>query len=259
MSDVEVHNQEIQANIANWKRKPLLREIYRGFHEAIASQLAAGTSGSVVELGSGVADIRDVIPNCVRTDLFPNPWIDRVENAYALSFGEQSVSNVILFDVFHHLRYPGAALKEFRRVLASRGRVIIFDPCLSAAGWVVYGALHKEPVGIREQIEWDAPAGWSPTNVDYYAAQGNATRIFLRREIDISDFGWNVITTKRLCSISYVASGGYSGPQMYPTRVLPIMRAIDMLLDRMPRIFATRLLVVLEKMDDAEPSAGGDA
>lgn len=259
MSDVQAHNLEIQANIANWKRKPLLREIYRGFHIAIASQLAEGSSGSVVELGSGVADIREVIPNCVRTDLFSNSWIDRVENAYALSFDEQSIRNLILFDVFHHLRYPGSALREFRRVLVPRGRVIIFEPCISALGWVVYGALHKEPVGIREPIQWDAPAGWRPTDIDYYAAQGNATRLFLRREIDIAESGWNVVTTKRLCSLSYVASGGYSGPQMYPTRALPIVQAIDKVLDCMPRIFATRLLVVLEKRDDAEPSAGGDA
>jgi hypothetical protein len=252
MIEVGAHNQEIQANIEYWERKPLLREIYRGLHEGIASQLA-NRSGLVVELGSGVADITEVIPNCVRTDLFPNPWIDHKENAYDLSFHDQSVSNLILFDVFHHLRYPGVALREFRRVLVFGGRVIVFDPCLSILGWVVYGLLHREPVGLRQRIQWEAPTGWRPTDLDYYAAQGNATRVFLRREVDVGAFGWKTILAKRICSISYVASGGYSKPQMYPTRALPIMRRVDRMLENIPRVFGTRLLVVLEKTD-AEPA-----
>jgi hypothetical protein len=48
-----------------------------------------------------------VIPECVTTDIFPNPWLDRVENAYALNFADASVGNLILFDVFHHLEFPG--------------------------------------------------------------------------------------------------------------------------------------------------------
>ena len=75
--------------------------------------------GSVVELGSGIGNIKEVIPKCLCTDLFPNPWLDYVENAYALSFGSASVSNLILFDVFHHLKYPGTALQEFHRYTAA--------------------------------------------------------------------------------------------------------------------------------------------
>jgi hypothetical protein len=97
MANVELHNDEIQRNLAFWRKKPVLRKIYRGFHETISRRLAKDAGGLVVELGSGVADITDVIPGCVRTDLFPNPWIDRVENAYDLSFGDGSVSNLILF------------------------------------------------------------------------------------------------------------------------------------------------------------------
>ncbi len=259
MTNIDTHNREILVNIENWKRKPLLRKVYRGFHEEIANHLTECSSGSVVELGSGVADITEVIPHCIRTDLFPNPWIDHVENAYELSFKEQSVSNLILFDVFHHLRYPGAAMNEFRRVLAPRGRVIIFEPEISLLGWIVYGLLHKEPIGFREQIQWDAPASWNPTDIDYYAAQGNAMRIFLRQEIDVGTFGWNIIIVKHLCSTAYVASGGYSKPQLYPTRALPIMQKLDQVLDCMPRVFSTRLVVVLEEIDNAEQSAGGDA
>jgi len=57
-----------------------------------------------------MGSIKEVIPDCVTTDLFPNPWLDRQENAYHLGFADGSVSNLILFDVWHHLRYPDQPL-----------------------------------------------------------------------------------------------------------------------------------------------------
>lgn len=247
MTGIETYCQDISHNLDNWKNKPLLREIYKEFHQIIADYLVHSSSGLLIELGSGAADIREVIPRCIRTDLFPNPCIDRVENAYALSFDDESVANLILFDVFHHLRYPGTALKEFHRVLEKQGRVIIFDPCLSLLGLIVYGLWHHEPLGLGKPIQWEAPAQWNPADIDFYAAQGNAFRIFLRNTVNIHDFGWQIITVKRLCSISYIASGGYSKPQLYPYRVLPLMRRLDRILSAIPLIFSTRMLIVLEK------------
>jgi len=119
--EISSHQDQILENEELWKGKPLLRELYRGFHELIAQNLSRRPGGAIVELGSGIGSIKQVIPECLCTDLFPNPWIDRVENAYALSFADGTVSDLILFDVFHHLRYPGAALQEFRRVLMPGG------------------------------------------------------------------------------------------------------------------------------------------
>ena len=247
MTSVGRHNEEIQRNIGFWKKKPVLNLIYRNFHEAIAGQLPKKPGGQVVEIGSGAADITETIPQCVRTDIFPNPWIDRVENAYDLSFPDASVSAVILFDVFHHLRYPGAALSEIHRVLMPAGRVIIFEPCISLLGFIVYGVFHDEPLAMKQPVQWEAPKSWSPADLDYYAAQGNATRIFLRQGIPIAGSGFCMLTTKRLSAISYVASGGYSKPQLYPDRAFPLMRLVDRMCGLLPGIFATRLLVVLEK------------
>ena len=249
-SDVTRHQKEVLLNLERWRRKPLLHEIYRDFHRAIALHVAPDLGGEIVEIGSGIGSIRDVIPRCIRTDLYPNPWIDRVENAYALSFGERTVSHVILFDVFHHLRYPGSALAEFRRVLVPHGRVIIFDPCVSVLGLLVYGLAHPEPVALFDRIQWMAPEGWSPSLIDYYAAAAIATKIFGRSRLRGMLGGWRLLARRRMAGLSYVASGGYSGPQLYPAKWLPTMRRLDRALDHFPRLFATRLIVVLEKSGD---------
>jgi hypothetical protein len=242
-----LHQDSIEKNQEYWNRKPLLKTLYGDFYRLIAQNLSHLPESKIVELGSGLGNIHEVIPNCVRTDLFPNPWIDQVENAYQLSFADHSVSDLILTDVFHHLKYPGTALQEFSRVLRSGGRVIMLEPCISVLGLLVYGVLHDEPIAIAQEIEWNAPAEWSPEKIDYYAAQGNASRIFVGKRFRYRLSEWQTFKTQRLSAIAYAASGGFSKPQLYPTSLLPLIRKLEKVLDLFPALFATRLLVILEK------------
>jgi len=245
--DVGQHNLEIHANAERWRRKPLLQEIYRGFYLEIAKELRRDRAGETVEIGSGIGNLKDVVPDALATDLFPNPWLDQVENAYALSFANGSVANLILFDVWHHLQYPGTALAEFQRVLAPGGRLVIFDPAMGLLGRIVYGLFHHEPLGLRDEICWWAPAGLSPAEMTYYAAQGNAQRVFFNDEWVARLSDWRPVRKQLLAAVSYVASGGFSGRQLYPRSLLPAFRAVDRLAECIPALFATRLLVVLEK------------
>ncbi|NJN80084.1 MAG: class I SAM-dependent methyltransferase [Anaerolineales bacterium] len=213
------------------------------------NEYRSSVTGKTVELGSGMGSISEVISDCIRTDLFPYPWIDQVENAYHLSFEDTSISNLLMVDVFHHLRYPGNALQEFLRVLKPGGRVIMMEPGLSALGYLIYGLLHVEPIGMAKESSWFAPEGWKIENIDYYAAQGNATRIFVGKHFADYLSDWNVVKVKRLTALAYAASGGYSGPQLYPTAAYPFVKFIEKLLRPFPALFATRLLVVLEKIN----------
>jgi hypothetical protein len=244
---INLHQELINKNSQYWHQKPLLQKLYADFYRLIAQNLSNLPDAKIVELGSGLGNIREVIPNCLRTDLFPNPWIDQIENAYRLSFTDESISDLILTDVFHHLKYPGTALNEFTRVLRKGGRVIMLEPCMSALGLLVYGLPHDEPIAIMKKIEWDAPEAWEPQQIDYYAAQGNATRIFIGGGFRSKLRKWQKIETVRLSAFAYAASGGFSKPQLYPTSMLPLLKRLEKLLDFFPTLFATRLLIILEK------------
>jgi len=242
------HDIEIQKNRAVWEEKPLLRKIYARFYAEMLVWLREDISGKVVELGSGIGNFKSAYPKAITTDIFPNPWIDQVESAYHLSFTDGTVSNLILFDVFHHLAYPGLALKEWQRVVPKGGRIIIFEPYISLFGLFVFGLLHHEPVAITKKILWLSDY---EINLDgkYYAAQGNATRIFganshFKNEIQKE---WKIIAKKKFSALSYILSGGFSKPALYPESFLSIIRAIERILDWFPILFATRILIVLEK------------
>ncbi len=243
---IDQHNKEIQKNLESWNRKPLLQKIYKIFYEQILEFVRKDLKGETVELGSGIGNFKSVYSKAVATDIFENPWIDRVESAYKLSFADNSVSNLIMFDVFHHLAYPGSALEEAKRVLELHGRVIIFDPYISLLGLIVYGIFHHEPVGLFKKINWLAPPGINPDD-KYYAAQGNASRIFKDSNKErLKD--WKIIKIKKISALSYVLSGGFSKPALYPESVLPFIKKLERVLDCLPLIFATRTLIVLEKI-----------
>jgi SAM-dependent methyltransferase len=241
------HNVEIERNRLAWGRKAPLRLVYRSFHEKIAAEIDPAVGGPIVEIGSGIGAIKDVIPQCVTTDIFPNPWLDRVENAYALSFPDASVGHLILFDVWHHLRYPGTALREFRRVVAPAGRLILFEPAISLLSRLAFGCFHAEPIAMRRRIEWEAPAPFHPEQVDYYAAQGNATRHFWRGDAKPLLTGWTIVHVEPITSLRYLATGGFSGPMLARPRLFRILGAFERAAARWPRVFATRLLVTLKR------------
>ena len=247
MTALEQHNVEIHSNVEAWRRKPVLQKIYDGFYSRIAAELPPADLGPVIELGSGMGNIKRRIPQCITTDIFENPWLDRRENAYALSFASTSIGAFVLFDVFHHLRYPGTVLGELHRSLRPGGRVVLFEPDIGLLGRFIYGTFHHEPLGLRDAITWDAPADFTSASHGYYAAQGNAHRIFVRDERPGSLNGWTLRRVERRPALGYVASGGFSGPQLYPGVLLPVFELLDLLARPLPALFSTRLLVVLEK------------
>jgi hypothetical protein len=244
----EQHNQEIHENRRHWNAKPALREVYREFYTLIAANALADVRGSTVELGSGMGNIKQFLPACITTDIFTNPWLDQVENAYALSFSDGSIANLILFDVFHHLEFPGRAFAEATRVTRPGSRLIIFDHDM---GWIprlICRLFHHEPLGFAQALQWDPPADFDPWHSGYHAAIGKAFRCFVRGELQSRwSENWRLKTCLRMASFAWLGSGGFRGPQLYPDLAAPFVRRLDRWFSHLPTAFAARLLVVLER------------
>ena len=237
------HQTEIERNLRAWHAKPLLKEIYAGFYQRIVALIDPAIAGRIVEIGSGIGNLKEHLPAALATDLFPSPWLDLVCDGYELPFRTGSLSHLVLFDVFHHLRAPNAVLREARRVLAPGGRLVLFEPYISWSSYPVYGLLHHEPVAWGETI---ARADSLPRPRDYYAAQGNATRLFFRKELPGWPEGWKIVRAEAFSCFHYLLSGGYAKPAFYPACWLKRLQQLDAGLSRWPRLFAGRCLVALQ-------------
>ncbi|MCF3650844.1 class I SAM-dependent methyltransferase [Synoicihabitans lomoniglobus] len=247
---IDQHNAEIHENLQHWKRKPELQAEYAGFYRLIAAELPPPEHGPVLECGSGIGNLKSVLPAAVTSDLFPNPWLDRQENVYALSYADRSLAGIVLFDVFHHLRYPGTVLSELHRVLQPGGRVVMMEPSAGLLGRIALGLFHHEPLALRDAITWSAPADFAPDAIDYYAAQGNAWRVFGAQRDQFPLAGWELVKVIYLPAFPWIMTGGFRGPNLNRGWLRPLNRAVDRVLRLAPRCFASRMVVVLEKSSE---------
>lgn len=247
-SSINKHLIEIKENRRSWEEKPLLRIAYKVFYKKIIKCLHPTLQGITLELGSGIGEFKKFLPSCITSDIFNNPWVDQVESVYNLSFKDESCANIIMFDVLHHLEFPGTALHECHRVLQKEGRLVIFDQYISPFSFLVYGLFHHEPLGLFKMITWFKDGVQNPDE-EYYAATSNVTKIFrffspFKKEISNE---WHIIERRRFSAISYILSGGFSGPSLYSMPFLPFICFIEKVLDFFPILFATRTIIVLEK------------
>lgn len=243
---IDEHQKQIEENLRHWEKKPVLRTVYREFHVLLARHLS-NLSGETVEIGSGIGNIKDVVPGCTRTDIFPNPWIDRQENIYQLSMADESVANLVLFDVFHHLEYPLDAVDECHRVLRPGGRLLVFDHSMSTAGLLFSKFAHHERAGFLRDYKLRAETAAQLATPRYYADQANSWRILERNFKAFLEPSWRRVAAVKLPALKWLLSGGYRGACFVAPWNERLIKISDRACSAFPLLFSLRLLVVLEK------------
>jgi SAM-dependent methyltransferase len=141
-----------------WERRPLLRALYRDWFRSIVARLSV-VEGPTVEIGTGCGAFQDFMPEAIGTDVIPTPWADRVADAQRLPFGADSVANLVLIDVLHHVPRPAAALCDAERVLRPGGRLLMLEPYCVPLSTLGYRWLHHERLDL--EIGPDAHSGQS--------------------------------------------------------------------------------------------------
>ena len=243
------HKNLDEKNRKAYKEKSLLRLIYKDYYKQIHNQIRTDTLYPSLEIGSGGGNIKEIIPECITTDQFIDNKIDQIENIYNLSFESNSISNIILLDVFHHLEFPRLAINEMYRVLASKGRIIMIEPAMGLIPKIIFKLFHDEPLGLNLKIKWDDTPKKIPDLDEYFAAQSIPWRAFVKKEFKIED-NFKMKLVEPFSDFAYLASGGYSYPSFYPKMIYPLVKSIDRLLSVLSKkIFSARMLIVLEKIN----------
>jgi SAM-dependent methyltransferase len=235
--------ETLDEQLRAWEARPLLRHLYREWFRLLGTRLASAP-GSSIELGSGIGRFHLEFPAIVATDVERTPWAQHVVDAEALPYGDGTVANLVLIDVFHHLGRPARFLDEARRVLVPGGRVLILDPYCSPISTWAYRRFHHEQTNLR------APAFGDDESIaaaPLASNQARATLVFFR-ERSAFEARWpelELVETRRFALFLYPLSGGFSKRQLVPAFAQPLLGALERMLAPLAPLAAFRCLVVL--------------
>jgi SAM-dependent methyltransferase len=101
-----------------WRSKKILDRLYHTWYGLIANALRPGNA---LELGGGSGNLKGFLPYSISSDILFAPWLDAVLDAHVLPFKDESLHNIVLFDVIHHLAKPARFFSEAERVLTKKG------------------------------------------------------------------------------------------------------------------------------------------
>ncbi len=244
-------NNHIKIDIKNrkiFKDKPLLEKIYYDYFKIVKKNLNLQLKGSILEIGSS-GFIKKIIPQCKTSNLEKSDsMIDMEENVYSLSIKKNSISNLILIDIFHHLEFPKFALKNMHNVLVSGGQIIMIEPAMGLIPRVIYKLFHHEPNGFDFDIKWNTIPKSIPNKKQYYAAQAIPWRAFIKNELNL-DSKFKLQKVRCFSDFAFLCSGGFSHKSFYPSNFYKFIKLVDNILTRISfKIFSARMLIVLKKI-----------
>ncbi len=233
-----------------WQQKAMLRRIYQRWYRDILEHVPE--SGTVLEIGGGGGNFKEFCPELITSDFVFCPWLDLNLDAHHLPFRTASLGAVVAIDVLHHLQDPLDFIKEARRVLMGRGRLILLEPFISAWSWPVYRYLHPEDVDFS--IDPFSKGGIWRDAADKDPFDGNmavATLLFLRKRDRLSSMFPDFHVTEIHYSdfLLYPLSGGFEKPSLCPEFLVPAVCAAEKILQPLSRFLAYRMLAVMEKED----------
>jgi SAM-dependent methyltransferase len=244
-----VSDGRLDGHRAIWQSKPVLRAIYEDLYRRI---VGACVPGRTLEIGGGTGNLKAFAPDVVSSDIQVAPWLDIACDAHRLPFAPAAFSNVVLFDVLHHLARPRLFFEEAQRVLKSNGRIVLVEPAMTFASLPFYHWLHEEPVRLGEDPleKGDPPKGRNP----YDANQAIPSLLFgpvfgRHRHRFEAAFPSLLIREVRPTSLfAYPLSGGFRRWSLVPESLVgTLLRAEAVLAPLLGPILAFRLVVVLER------------
>jgi len=226
-----------------WESKEIIRRLYAKWYGLIQEALKPGRT---LELGGGSGNLKEFLPEAITTDIVYEPWLDAVIDAHAIPFRKESLDNIVLFDVLHHLAAPAVFFHEVERVLRPEGRAVLIEPYVSWLSYPVYRFLHAE--GMR----WNTDPFLDQSLERKGAFEGNQaipTLIFQKmREKFVENFSsLRIVRVEVMDILLYPLSGGFHQRSFCPMTLWRFLEGVEEILRPLKRYLAFRLFLVLEK------------
>ncbi len=222
------------------QEKAFLRRIYREWYEFFKSSLPSGPE-AVLELGSGGGFLKEVLPNCLTSEVLPGLGVDLASDARALPFRASGLRGIVMVDVFHHIPDVAAFLKEATRCLRPGGVLAMIEPWNTCLARLVYRHAHPEP--------FDPNAGWFfPETGPLSGANGALPWIVFQRDREAFATAFPELYLESVepdYPFVYLASGGVSLRAFLPGWCYPALRGLEELLaPLMPRLALFARIIV---------------
>jgi len=229
-------------------KKRMLREVFNDFHQLFnrLDQRFFSGNGMRLELGAGVAPIRDSFPDVLATDIVYSEHLDKTLNAENMDIENSSVRSIFGQNCFHHFPHPDKFFQELMRVLTPGGGAILLEPYHGPIAGLLYQRLFHSEGFDKNYPSWETPAT-GPMNG---ANQALSYIVFNRdRTIFEKKYPYLEIVLQEPVGnyLRYLLSGGLNFRQLCPDFATDLIRLLEKLLSPANRWLALHYVIVLRK------------
>jgi len=237
---------------AVWKQKPVLRMLYNDIFERMAGSVV---DGATLELGGGIGNLKEKIASLISSDIQFAPWLDLVVDAQKLPFAANSLSNIVMLDVLHHIEFPSLLFRDAERVLRPGGRIVMVEPGITFGSTLFFRMLHHEPVMMNvDPLDEGAP----DRHRDPYRSNQAIPTLLVRRyreEFHAKFADLRILEVRWFSFVAYPCSGGFKSWSLISESLARKLLWFEKRLERLfGRLFGFRLLIVIEKKSACQPS-----
>lgn len=231
------------------EKKRMLREVFTEFHHIFRKldrQFFSG-KGIEVELGSGVAPMRDSYPEVLATDIVEAHHLDKVLNAEAMDFASNSVRAIYGQNCFHHFPHPDEFFRELDRVLIPGGGAILLEPYYGPFAAFLYKRLFRTEGFDKTAASWETPVAGPMIG----ANQALSYVVFVRdrTEFERKHPSLKIVHVQKVGNyLKYLISGGLNFRQLLPDWMTGVVSIAEILLWPLNRWLALHYVIVIRKV-----------
>jgi SAM-dependent methyltransferase len=249
LEDIDVDGAErLLAHEKILASKPMLQKVFSDFHHLFRrlDERHLTGAGQRIELGAGVAAIRNSYPDVLATDIVPSDQLDRTLNAQDMDLGDGSVRAIYGQNCFHHFPQPELFFDELERVLAPGGGAILLEPYYGPIASWMFPRLFATEGFDKTFPSWETPAT-GPMNG---ANQALSYIVFVRDRARFeSKYPKLEIVHQEVCGnhLEYLLSGGLNFRQLVPNWMIPVVSITQKIASPLNRWTSLHHVVVIRK------------